>query len=168
MSSPEDESESKKRIMDRIKELKEGSPDVSNDEIGKTLLDEKYKVNDIVKHLKVNINSLNRTPNKEANVDEAVLDAAAIKTLEDFKDWAKKQTHLTIKEISELGQGIIEMGVKEKAASQSMPLWDYVRNAISFYNSFYDTVIKLMKLKVINLDGKVDRELLLVEEATEA
>ena len=99
-----------------------------------------------------------------SNADETVIEASGVKALEDFKKWAQEYTHLTITEISELGKGLIELGVKEKAASQGLPIWDYVRNAISFYNTYYDTIVTLLRLKVINLDGQIDFDLLLVED----
>jgi predicted DNA binding CopG/RHH family protein len=163
VSTGDEEDTNKKDIVERIKEIKEENPDISNEEIAKMLADEKYRIADISRHLKVSGRSFKKiSPN--ANADETVVEASGVKALEDFKKWAQEYTHLTISEISELGKGLVEMGVKEKAASQGMPLWDYVRNAIAFYNNYYDTVIELLKLRIINLDGQIDRDLLRVEE----
>jgi predicted DNA binding CopG/RHH family protein len=160
--SVSEEEEPKKDIDERIKELKELYPDISNEELAQKLYDEKYKIADITKHLKVSAKTFKKI-SASANADEAVIEASGVKTLEDFKKWAQEYTHLTIAEIAELGKGLIELGVKEKAASLGMPIWDYVRNAISFYNTYYDTIVTLLKLKVINLDGQIDFDLLLVE-----
>lgn len=161
------EEEERKDINERIRELQEEGLDKYD--IARNLIDEGYPVNLVAKALHVSISKLTRGQgeriSKNANADQTVLDASAVKTLEELKEWAKRQTHLTISEIAQLGQTLIELGIKEKAAAMGLPLWDYVRNAINFYNTYYSSFVQLLALKVVDLDGRINMSLIKVEEA---
>ncbi len=160
-----------KDIKERIEEIKADNEGISNVDIAKILYGEGYPLNQITHELHVGIKSI--IPKKEAksvetspssNADNVVENASAVQSLEEFKRWAMSQTHYTIKEIVQLGQLLQDMGVKARASELGLPLWDYIQNAINFYSSYYDCVTELLRLRVINLEGKIDKNLLCVQE----
>ncbi|MGD0329376.1 MAG: hypothetical protein ABSB40_02890 [Nitrososphaeria archaeon] len=160
----------------RINEL--SSTEKDKNKVALMLKDEGYPPRDIMGKLHVSGHIFGKARGKEqkkekvpltlqTNADKIVLDASALATLEDLKKWAQENTHLTLKEVLIIGKGMVEMDVKRMAADQGLPLWDFIQKAINFHNSWYDSVVKLIKLGVLTFDGRLNTYTLNVQEVRE-
>jgi len=166
--------EEKPPIDDRAKELE--AQGLSKEDVAYQLMQEHYRMKDIVKVTRVSPHTLKKMKEGTAveaagakkNADEAVIATAEAKALEEMKKWSGKEAHETLQELLALGRLMYGMGVRERAARRGMPLLDYVENALNFYDFWYNAVVELINLGVLSMDGFINGDAVCYEEVTPA
>jgi len=166
--------EEKPPIAQRIQELE--AQGLRREDIAYQLVQEHYKMKDIVKATHVNPRVIKKMKEGGAveaagvkkNADEAVIATAEAKALEEMKQWTGKEAHETLQELLALGRLTYGMGVRERAARRGMPLLDYVENALNFYDFWYNAVVELLNLGVLSMDGFINGDAVCYEEVTPA
>jgi hypothetical protein len=169
---PEAAGEEKPPIGQRIQELE--AQGLRREDIAYQLVQEHYKMKDIVKATHVNPRVIKKMKEGSAveaagakkNADEAVIATAEAKALEEMKQWTGKEAHETLQELLALGRLMYGMGVRERAARRGMPLLDYVENALNFYDFWYNAVVELINLGVLSMDGFINGDAVCYEEVT--
>jgi len=155
------EGKGKTSIEERVRELE--AQGLSREDVAYQLMQEHYPMKDIVRVTRVSPHTLKRMREGAAgeaaakrNADEAVITTAEATALEELKKWSGKETHELLQELLALGRLLYSMGVRQRAARRGMPLLDYIENALNFYDFWYGTVVELLNMGVLTMDGFIN------------
>jgi len=84
-----------------------------------------------------------------------------VRELEDLlRKWEGELASARLSELLKLGRVVDDMGIRGLAARWGMDLPSYVMYASNFYDSWHDSVMKLMKLGVLSMDGEINYDLI--------
>jgi len=81
--------------------------------------------------------------------------------LEDLlRKWKEELASARVSELLKLGRVVDDMGIRGLAARWGMDLPSYVMYASNFYDFWHDSVMKLMELGVLSMDGEINYDLI--------
>jgi hypothetical protein len=158
----------KKPLEERVRELE--ARGLGKEDIARQLVQEHYPMRDILRATRVSLRALKRVKGGEEGTkpkaDEIVIATAEAKALEELKEWAGKETHERLEELLALGKLLYGLGVRERAARHGMSLPDYVENALNFYDFWYGSVVELLNMGVLTMDGFINGDAVCYEVVT--